>query len=132
MGRLSSQDGLKRREEDLRQKMDVKRDEQYFALSCLSGSIWAKILCIVMSIRKHMGNNTLHCHVYQEAYEETVLPRWFKMFKEERELISKEGGPNAPVTTLTEVNINIAAAIAREDRRTTLRDQSERMNVSSG
>ncbi|GBN98575.1 hypothetical protein AVEN_236186-1, partial [Araneus ventricosus] len=71
-----------------------------------------------------------------EAYGESVLPysiarRWFKMFKEERELISKESGPNAPVTTLMEVNINVAAAIAREDHRTTLRDQSKRLNISS-
>ncbi|GBM72855.1 hypothetical protein AVEN_259241-1 [Araneus ventricosus] len=60
----------------------------------------------------------------QEAYEESALPystarRWFK---EGRQLISKEGGPGVSVTALTNVNINTAAVIVREERRIALRD----------
>lgn len=68
----------------------------------------------------------------QEASGECVLSysparRWFKMFKEGRQSISKEGGPGAPVT---EQNINTAAVIVREDRRITLRSLSEVLNIS--
>ncbi|GBM93646.1 hypothetical protein AVEN_191661-1 [Araneus ventricosus] len=62
-----------------------------------------------------------------EAYEESVLPhstarRWFKMFKEGRQSISKEGGRSVSVTALTKVNINTAAVIVREESGITLRD----------
>ncbi|PSN48636.1 hypothetical protein C0J52_12710 [Blattella germanica] len=51
-----------------------------------------------------------------EAYGEFVLPntraqRWFKLFKEGRQSISKEGGPSAPVIAHTVENINTAAVI---------------------
>ena len=53
----------------------------------------------------------------QEAYGEFVLPystarRLYKLFKEGRQSISKEGGPGAPVTALKE---DTAAVIVREE-----------------
>ena len=71
----------------------------------------------------------------QEAYGEFVLPystarRWYKLFKEERQSISEEGGPGAPVTALKEENSNTAAVIMREDRRITLRSLSEMLKIS--
>ena len=71
----------------------------------------------------------------QEAYGEFVLPystgrRWYKLFKEGRQSISKEGGPGAPVTALKEENSNTAAVIVREDRRITLRPHSEILKIS--
>ena len=59
------------------------------------------------------------------AYREFVLPyrtarRSYKLFKERRQSISKEGGPDAPVTALKEKNSNTAAVIVREDRRITV------------
>ena len=44
----------------------------------------------------------------------------FKMFKEGRHSISKEGRPGAPVTALKEENINTAVVIVRENQRITL------------
>lgn len=54
----------------------------------------------------------------QKAYGQFVLlysrpRRWFMMFKEERQSISKEGGAEASVTALTEVNIITTAFIVR-------------------
>ena len=73
----------------------------------------------------------------QEAYGEFVLPyntaqRWYKLFKEGRQSISKGGGPGAPVTALKEENINTAAVIVREDQRITLRSLSEILKISLG
>ena len=70
-------------------------------------------------------------------YGEFVLPystarRCYKLFKEARPSISKEGGPGAKVTALKEENINTAAIIGREDRRITLRSLSEILNISLG
>ncbi|GBM85504.1 hypothetical protein AVEN_167651-1 [Araneus ventricosus] len=102
--------------------MDVRRNEQHFALK----------FCFRLKI------STTEAYVMlQEDYGGCVLPysiarRWFKIFKKGRQLISKEGVPGAPVTALTEVIINIAAVIVREDRRITLRDLSEKQNISLG
>ena len=95
--------------------MEVTRDEQYAALK------------FCFRLNKSAA----------EAYGEFVLPystarRWFKLFKDGRQSISKEGGPGAPVTALTEENINTAAVIVREDRRITLRTLSEILKISLG
>ena len=72
--------------------MEVKRDEQYAALK----------FCF--------GLNKSSAEVYttlQEASGEFVPPystarRWYKLFKEGRQSISKEGGPGVPVTAFKE------------------------------
>ena len=102
--------------------MEVACDEQYAALK----------FCFRLNKTSAEAYEML-----QEAYGEFVLPystarRWFKMFKDGRKSISKEGGPGAPVIALTEENINTAAVIVREDRRITLRTLSEIMNISLG
>ena len=73
----------------------------------------------------------------QKAYGEFVLPystpqRCYKLFKEGRQSISNEGGPDAPVTALKEENSNTAAVRVREDRRITLRSLSEILKISLG
>lgn len=62
----------------------------------------------------------------------SIAKTWCRLFKEVRQSTSKEGGPEVPVTALTEVNINTAAAIVREDRRITLQALSEILQMSLG
>ncbi|PSN49475.1 hypothetical protein C0J52_12166 [Blattella germanica] len=55
----------------------------------------------------------------QEVYEGFVIPhctarRWFKLFKEAKQSISKEGGPGVPFIALTEETINTAAVIGKD------------------
>ena len=102
--------------------MEVMRDEQYATLK--------------FCFRLHKSSAEA-CTMLQEAYGEFVLPystarRWYKLFKEGRQSISKEDGPGDPVTALKEVNSNTAAVIVREDRRITLRSLSEILKISLG
>ena len=88
--------------------MEVTRDEQYAALKFF--------------FRLHKSSAEAYT-MLQEAYGEFVLPystsrRLYKLFKDGRQSISKEGGPGAPVTALKEENSN--AVMVREDRRITL------------
>ena len=75
--------------------------------------------------------------MFQEAYRQFVLPynttrKWYKLSKEGRQSIPKEGGPGAPVTALKEENSNTPAVIVRENGRITLRSLSEVLKISLG
>ena len=85
--------------------MEVTSDEQYATLK--------------FCFRLHKFSAEAYT-MLQVAYGEFVIPystarRWYKLFKGERQSISKEGGPGAPVTALKEENSNSAAVIVRED-----------------
>ena len=102
--------------------MEVMHNEQYAALK----------FCFRLNESSAEAYTRL-----QEAYGEFVLPcstarRWYKLFKEGRQSISKEGGPCTPITALKEENINTAAVIVREDQRIILRSLSEILKISLG
>lgn len=71
------------------------------------------------------------------AYKDDALPRstvfwWFKEFKDGRMTITKAGGPGVSASAVTEVNINTAAVIVREDRRISIDDLAAALRISHG
>ncbi|PSN36277.1 hypothetical protein C0J52_19943 [Blattella germanica] len=82
--------------------MEVICDEQFAALKFC--------FCLIKTSAEAYA-------MLQQAYL-----KWFKLFKEGRQSISKEGGP--------EENINTATIIVREDRRITLRAPSDILKIS--
>lgn len=102
--------------------MEVTREEQYSAIK----------FCFRLN---HTATETYE--KLKQAYGEDALPRatvfrWFKDFKEGRLVCVKQGGPGVSASAVTEVNINTAAVIVREDRRITLRNLSEVLRISYG
>ena len=91
--------------------MEVTREEQHST----------KRFCFCL---KHTASET-----YAKLPRATVF-RWFKDFKDGRDLCVKEGGPGVTASAVTEVNINTASVSVHEDRQITLRNLSKALRIS--
>ena len=99
--------------------MEVTREEQYsairfcFRLKYTASETYAKL---------------------QQVYSEDALPRAtvFRWFKDGRVLCVKEGGSGVTPSAVTEVNINTASLVVREDQRITLCNLSKALRISYG
>ncbi len=73
----------------------------------------------------------------KQAYGDRVMSmatfyRWYNLFREGREGVEDEPREGRPSTARTEVLKNTADVIVREDRRITVRELAQRLNISVG
>jgi len=61
--------------------------------------------------------------------KKTAVYKWVKRFSEERESVTDEGRSGRPATSRTEENIVTIRQIVRENRRLTVRNIAEQVNI---
>lgn len=68
----------------------------------------------------------------EEALSKTRIYEWYKMFKEGREEVGDEERRGRPMTSINDQNIEQVKDLVLKNRRLTIRDLAEAVNISIG